>query len=87
MTQRNSSNDPYLMEHVREALTSDPRSAGLEFDVVDAGGTLRVNGTVSTAQRRNAAQEVLDERFPHDAIINDLTVQEFPEPTRVEHIA
>ena len=79
--------DPYLPEHVREALTHDPRTVGLEFDVTQDGQSVRVRGTVSTPQRRAAAQQVLDELFADHDVVNDLVVQEFPEPRRVEHIA
>jgi osmotically-inducible protein OsmY len=79
--------DPYLAEHVREALTHDPRTVGLEFDVTQDAESVHVRGTVSTPQRRAAAQQVLDELFANHEVVNELTVQEFPEPTRVEHIA
>lgn len=87
MAQRTHPIDPYLAEHVRDALTHDPRSVGLEFDVTQEGELVRVRGTVSTAERRAAAQEVLDELFADRAVRNELTVQEFREPTRAEHIA
>ena len=79
--------DPYIAEHVRSALAADPRTAGIELDVSVAGDAIVLRGTVTTAMRRDAAQDVIREHFPEWEIHNELIAREFHEPTRAEHLS
>jgi len=87
MTETSENNDPYISEHARDALAADPRTAGIELDVIVTGDAIVVRGTVSTEQRRKAVRDVINERFPGWEIHNDLIAREFHEPTRAEHLS
>ena len=84
---RTTQDDPYIAEHVRDALASDPRTAGIELDVSAAGDAIVLRGTVTTTRRRDAAQDVIREHFPNWEIHNELIAREFQEPTRAEHLS
>lgn len=86
MTDRIEPTDPYVAEHAREALAADPRTAGLELDVGVAGDAIVLRGMVSTEQRKSAASEVIEERFPGWTVHNELVAREFEEPKRAEHL-
>jgi len=84
---RTTQDDPFIAEHVRDALASDPRTAGIELDVSAAGDAIVLRGTVTTMQRRDAVQDVIRERFPDWDVHNELIAREFHEPTRAEHLS
>jgi hypothetical protein len=85
MTDAANSRDPYLAEHVRDALAEDPRTTGLEVDIAAEDGVISLRGTVLTDKRRDAADAVLAERFPFCAVQNELTTRDLHEPTGAEH--
>ncbi len=87
MTYTNDPTDPYIAEHVKDALARDPRTEGLEIDVVVAGDAIVLRGRVTTEQRREAAGAVIRERFPDCEVQNELIAREFHEPTRAEHLS
>jgi hypothetical protein len=72
---------------VRDVLASDPRTAGIELDVSVAGDAIVLRGTVTTELRRDAAHNVIRERFPGWEIHNELIAREFQGPTRAEHLS
>lgn len=86
-TQRDPHFDPYIAEHVRDALAHDPRTEGIELDITVAGDAIVLRGMVTTVGRREAAQAVIQERFPDWEIHNELVAREFQEPTRAEHLS
>jgi hypothetical protein len=85
MTDPARSPDPYLAEHIRDALAEDPRTTGLEVDIVAEGSVISLRGTVLTDQRRDAADAVLAERFPECVVQNELITHQLHEPTGAEH--
>jgi osmotically-inducible protein OsmY len=84
---RTTQDDPYIAEHVRDALANDPRTEGLELDISVAGNAIVLRGTVTTTRRRDAAHDVIRERFPDWDVHNELIAREFHEPTRAEHLS
>jgi hypothetical protein len=79
--------EPYLAEHVRDALDRDKRTCGFDIDVAVDDGVIRLGGTVLTQERRVLVEQVVRELLPDRAVRNDLLVGELAEPTRAEHLA
>jgi osmotically-inducible protein OsmY len=86
MTERESVLDPYLAEHVREALAQDPRLGELHVDVQVAGESVVLTGTLPTVERQEAAAEVARDLLPDREIRNETVVSDFPESPDVEHL-
>jgi Icc-related predicted phosphoesterase len=74
--------DAYLAEHIREALAGDERTAGVEIDVAIHGGAIVLLGSVTTPQRRIAAEEVARSLAPDHSVQNELLVVDFTEEPR-----
>lgn len=51
----------YVAEHVRQALTTDPRTMEQGLDVRVVGDEVYVSGTVTSTQRCDAVREVATE--------------------------
>ena len=64
----------YLAEHVRQALTTDPRTSvqGLQVRVTDS--EVFVTGDVGSEARRRAVAQVAAEMVPDRRLHNDVTV-------------
>ena len=84
MTQRREAPDPYLAEHLKEALTRDPRVGGLGVGVALTEGAVVLTGDVSSPEQRDAIEVVARELMPSYAIRNETTVVDLPEPTDAE---
>jgi len=72
----------YLAEHIREALTGDERTAGVEIEVLIEGGAIVLRGAVTTPQRRDAAEDVARQLAPDRRVQNELQVVDFGEEER-----
>jgi hypothetical protein len=64
----------YLIGRIHQALATDDRTGELELDVRLAGGRIFLTGTVATAERRGAVEEVVREVAPDVEVVNELTV-------------
>lgn len=78
--------DPYLAEHVREALAQDPRVGELGVEVEISGATVVLHGTLASPGRQEAAVEVVRDLLPEHEIRDETEVADFPEPTETEHL-
>jgi len=78
--------DPYLAEHVREALAQDARVGELGVDVEISGETVILSGTLTTPERREAAAAVVHDLLPDHQIRNETEIADVPESTEVEHL-
>ena len=58
MADQSSDRDPYLAEHVREALAQDPRVGELGLNVEIIGETVVLRGTLTSPERREAASHI-----------------------------
>ena len=79
--------EPYLIEHIREALATDPRVSELDVAVEIAGDTVVLTGTVASRVRQEAAAAIARELLPNHRVRNETTVADFEEPTETEHFA
>ena len=77
--------DPYLIEHVRDALAHDPRVGELDLSVEIDEETVVLTGTVASPDRQEAVGEVARDLLPDHQVRNETAVAEFDEPTEVEH--
>ena len=80
--------DPYLVEHVREALAHDARVSELGVEVDVSGGVVILSGTMTSSERQAAAAEVVHELLPDHVVRNEILVPDLPEPTDrdIEHL-
>lgn len=72
--------DPYLAEHVREALARDPRVGELGIDVEIAGDTATLRGTLASPERRQAVAEAVRELLPGHEVRDEMAAPILPEP-------
>ncbi|HVM20107.1 MAG TPA: BON domain-containing protein [Egibacteraceae bacterium] len=79
--------DPYATEHLRDALAHDPRVGTLDIHVRAVGDVLVVTGNVTSAEQRDAVDEVLGELVTDTDIRNDVTVAELSEPDGQEAVS
>lgn len=79
--------DPYLAEHLREALAQDPRVGAVGVGVQIAGDTVVLSGTLASPAQRTAAGDLAHELLPNHRIANEIAVADLPEPTKAEHLA
>jgi hypothetical protein len=78
--------DPYLAEHVREALAQDARVGELGVKVEISGETVVLSGTLTTPERQEAAAAVAHDLLPDHEVRNETAVTDHPESTEVEHL-
>jgi osmotically-inducible protein OsmY len=79
--------EPYLLAHLQEALATDPRTDELGIEALQSGHVVVLSGTVTTAQRRDAAAAVAREVLGDLVIRNDVSVAELTEPTGQERFS
>ena len=81
--------DPYLIEHVRDALAHDPRLSELGVDVEITDETVVLSGTLGSLERQQAAADIVHDLLPHHDVRNETTVPDLAEPTDgdVEHFS
>jgi osmotically-inducible protein OsmY len=78
--------DPYLAEHVREALAQHPELAELHLDVTVSGHEVFVLGTLATEERRREVTRVVSELLPDHRVRNDTSVEPVGEPEQAEQL-
>jgi osmotically-inducible protein OsmY len=64
----------YVAEHVRRAITTDPRSAEQGVDVRVVGDDVFLSGTVTSDERRDAITDVATEAADGRTVHNDVCV-------------
>jgi osmotically-inducible protein OsmY len=67
--------EPYLAEHVRDALAQDPRLSELHVEITIASGRVFLNGTVGSEERRAHLTSVVQELLPDREVVNHTTVE------------
>jgi hypothetical protein len=85
--------NPYLVQHIQDALASDPRARELGVDAQVIGNHLVLTGTVATPDLRDAIGEVVAEVVEREcgdeelAVVNDLAVMPAGDDGSVEELA
>jgi osmotically-inducible protein OsmY len=67
--------EPYLAEHVREALAQDPGLSELHVDITITPGKVFLNGTVGSDERRTHLTRVVQELLPDREVVNHTIVE------------
>lgn len=70
----------YVVAHVHEALTTDPRVMDQGIEVVAAGDTVVLLGRVFSRAQADAAGDVACDHAPGYRVRNDLEVLDHPAP-------
>ena len=78
--------DDYEVQHLREALATDPRVGELELEVRAVAGKLFISGTVPTEERRRAIDVVAREVVPEVTVCNETAVPRFTDPPGPERL-
>ena len=86
MAEQSTDRDPYLAEHLREALAQDPRVGELGLDIEIIGETVVLRGTLSSPERQEAVAAIARDLIPHHAVRNETAVADCPEAPQVEHL-
>jgi Flp pilus assembly secretin CpaC len=86
MRDRSQDLDPYLVEHIRDALAHDSRVGELDVKVEINDETVVLSGTVATADRQEAAADVVRDLLPDHHLRDETEVADFAEPTEMEHL-
>ncbi len=86
MGDRSKDLDPYLVEHVRDALAHDPRVSELDVVVEIDDETVVLSGTVASAGRQEAAADVVRDLLPNHHVRDETEVADLAEPTEAEHL-
>lgn len=86
MADQTTNLDPYLAEHLHEALASDPRVNEIGIEVGIEGETLVLRGTLTSAEQQEAVARVAREMAPRFAIRNETVVKDLTEPAQTEVI-
>jgi osmotically-inducible protein OsmY len=68
--------DVYLAKQIEGAIAGDERTAELGVTVAVRAGRVFLRGTVSTANRKQAAGEVAAECAPGHEIVNEIQVED-----------
>jgi len=76
--------DPFLAEHIHEALARDERVNAPELRVTVEHGFVHVDGVVATEDRKRAIAEVIDEGWHELTLDNRTTVADLPPDGRIE---
>lgn len=93
MNHRNETPPPeYLVQHIQEALASDPRARELGVEARVVGGNVVLTGTVATPDQRDAIADVVREVVerelgPAHQVVNELAVMSRGEDGPVEELA
>jgi osmotically-inducible protein OsmY len=78
--------DPYVAEHIREALAQDDRVGELGVEVTLTPGGVFLTGEVATPERQEAIGEVVHEVVPDREVHNQVGVMDYPEPGEAEQL-
>jgi hypothetical protein len=76
----------YVVARVREALAHDEHVAALDIQVRIVGHDIFLTGTVSSPQRRDAAETVVRHEVPDLVVHNQLALLPAAAPTTREEI-
>ena len=76
----------YTAERLRHALASDARTNEMDLHVRLNGDKVFITGTVPTAERCAAIEEVVRELVPDLHVINQVSVYETAEPPGQEQL-
>jgi osmotically-inducible protein OsmY len=77
----------YVAEHVRQAITTDPRTVEQGIDVRVVGDEVYVSGTVTSAVRRDGVGEVAAEAAGGRRVHNEVEVVEPADRHTTERIS
>ncbi len=77
----------YLAERAHQALAEDPRTATMDIRVTVTEHTVVLTGSVTTHERRIAAEEVVREALPGYEILNRMIVGAYPPPEETERVS
>jgi hypothetical protein len=87
--------NPYLVQHIQDALASDPRARELGVDAQIVGERVVLTGTVATPDLREAVGvvvgEVVEREGRHEgghelAVVNELAVMSMGDDGSVEEL-
>jgi hypothetical protein len=78
--------DGYVVEHVRHALATDPRTLVQGLRVSLHGDSLVLSGTVASAARRDAVGEVAAEVASSLRVCNEIVVVDAGDHHRAEEV-
>jgi len=76
--------DPFLAEHIHEALSRDERVNAPELRVTVEHGFIHVDGVVATEDRKDAIAEIITERWSDLTLDDRTTIADFPPDGRME---
>jgi hypothetical protein len=76
--------EPFLAEHVHEALSRDHRVSAPELRVTVEHGHVHVDGVVASAERKAAIADVVREGWPELALDDRTTLADFEHDGRIE---
>ena len=76
--------DPFLAEHIHEALSRDERVNAPELRVTVEHGFVHVDGVVATEDRKDAIAEIITERWSDLTLDDRTTLADFPPDGRME---
>ena len=76
--------DPFLAEHIHEALSRDERVNAPELRVTVEHGFVHVDGVLATEDRKDAIAEIITERWSDLTLDDRTTLADFPPDGRME---
>jgi BON domain len=76
--------DPFLAEHIHEALSRDERVNAPELRVTVEHGHVHVDGVVATEDRKLAIAEIVAEGWSDLTLDDRTTLADFPPDGRME---
>jgi osmotically-inducible protein OsmY len=77
----------YLAEHIRQAITTDPRTVEQGIDVRVVGDEVYLSGTVTSAERRDGVGDVAAELAEGRPVHNQVEVAEPTDRHTTERIS
>ena len=76
--------DPFLAEHIHEALGRDERVNAPELHVTVEHGFVHVDGVVATEDRKRAIADIIAEGWGELTLDDRTTIADFPPDGRME---
>jgi hypothetical protein len=81
-----TSDEHYLIGHIQDVLSADPRTCKQDITIYIREGTLWLMGQTSTEERRQTIESVVVELAPDMGVRNEIRVLEVLPPTEAEII-
>jgi hypothetical protein len=76
---------PYLADRIKDALATDERTHMLDIKIDVSTSSVCLSGSVSSEERRNAAEQVVRELVSYSfRLVNTLRVESYHEPSDTE---